>query len=376
MAEDETDIKYTESPGVLEHVPVPLRVAGAWSWRLVAIGVVAIAFMGVMATLAPIVVPVSIAVLIAAPLERVVTYLTRWKIPRALGAAVVIVALLGAVVTLLVMVGTSVLHSIDELTDRARSGLDTLVEWLSEGPLQLDEQQIQDYLDQAGSTLQSNSDGIVSGALSVTEQMGLISAGVIIALFCLYFFLKDGRKIWVWAISHLPEHAQRRVDYAGKRSWLTLAAYTKTTVFVAFVDAVGIGLGAHFLGVPQAFPIAVVVFLGSFIPIIGAMVTGAIAVLVALVDGGWTTALIMAIIVLAVQQIEGNVLYPWLFGRATAIHPVAIILTISAGTVYAGIVGALLAVPLLAFVKSFTEGLRRAGVGPTSQIKTRLAVTE
>jgi len=203
----------------------------------------------------------------------------------------------------------------------------------------------------------------------------LVSAGALIALFCLFFFLRDGRGMWLWLVGLLPEQARERTDFAGRAGWATLGAYTRTSVFVAFVDSVGIGLGAWILGLPLALPIAILVFLGSFIPIVGATVTGAVAVLVALVDGGWVTALIMLGIVILVQQLEGSILYPWLFGRAAAVHPVAILLTVAAGTIVAGMVGALLAVPLLALTKSFISGLRRSGVGPTTAIPIQRAPT-
>ncbi len=368
MPTQEPNYRYTEAPSILEHVPVPLRVAGAWSWRLVVVGVVAVALTTVVATLAPIIVPVSIAVLIAAPMERMATWLGSKGIPRTLASLSLVLGLIGLVAGLLAAAGQSVASGLGELKDKALAGIDTLVDWLVTGPLQVSEAELRDYLDRAGETLQDNSAGLVSGAVSVTATVGLVSAGALIALFCLFFFLRDGRAMWLWLVGLLPEEARERTDFAGRAGWATLGAYSRTSVFVAFVDAVGIGLGAWILGLPLALPIAIVVFLGSFVPIVGATVTGAVAVLVALVDGGWATALIMLGIVILVQQLEGSILYPWLFGKAADVHPVAILLTVAAGAIVAGMVGALLAVPLLALTKSFITGLRRSGVGPTTAI--------
>ena len=167
-------------------------------------------------------------------------------------------------------------------------------------------------------------------------------------MFTLLFFLKDGPVIWAWLVRLLPAPARSRAHEAGRRGAVTLAAFTRTQILVALIDAIGIGLGALILGIPLALPLAVLVFLASFIPFVGAVATGAIAVLVALVDQGVGTALIMLGVVLLVQQIEGNVLQPLLLGHAVSLHPVAVLLSVTAGSLSAGIVGALLAVPFVA----------------------------
>ncbi len=269
---------------------------------------------------------------------------------------------------LLVAAGQSIIAGLDELKAKAGAGINAVVDWLASGPLNISATDLQDYLDRAGQTLQDNAGGVVHGAVSVTATVGVVTAGALLALFCLFFFLKDGAIMWNWAVGMFPERARTRVDYAARAGWATLGAYTRTSVFVAFVDAVGIGVGAWILGVSLALPIGIVVFLGSFIPIVGATVTGAVAILVAFVDGDWKTALVMLGVVILVQQLEGSILYPWLFGRAASVHPVAILVTVAAGSILGGMVGALLAVPILALTKSFIDGLRRSGVGPTTVI--------
>ncbi len=357
-----------EVPDILEHVPVPLRVAGAWSWRLIVVGVVLLAIFTVVARLAALVVPVAVALLIAAPLGSVVAWLAHHGFSRGWAALTTLLALITAVLGLIALASTTVISGIDELKQQASDGLHTLIDWLSSGPLNISAEQIQSYLDRAGQTLQDNSSGIVARALSVGSTVGLVTAGAILALFCLFFFLKDGRQIWLDIVQIFPRRARTQIDYAGSAAWQTLARYARTSVFVALVDATGIGLGAWILGLNLWVPIFIVVFLTSFIPLIGATLSGMVAVLVAVVEGGWVKAVIMVGIVLIVQQVEGNVLYPYLFGKAASVHPIAILLTVGIGGIVGGLVGALLAVPILAFTKTFIEGLRKTGLGPTTEI--------
>ncbi len=357
-----------EAPEILQHVPVPLRVAGAWSWRLIVVGVVSLAIFSIVAKLAALIVPVAVALLIAAPLGSFVGWLARHGFSRTWAALSTLLALIVSVLGLIALASTTVIGGLDELRAQASAGLHTLVTWLSEGPLNLTADQIQTYLDKAGQTLQDNSSGIAARALSVTSTVGLLTAGAILALFCLFFFLKDGRRLWLDVVQIFPRRARAQIDYAGVAAWETLGRYTKTSVFVALVDATGIGVGAWILGLNLWVPIFIVVFLTSFIPLIGATLSGMVAVLVAVVEGGPWKALIMVGIILVVQQVEGNVLYPFLFGKAASVHPIAILLTVGVGGIVGGLVGALLAVPILAFTKTFIEGLRRTGVGPTTEL--------
>jgi predicted PurR-regulated permease PerM len=355
-------------PDILQHVPVPLRVAGAWSWRLIVVGVVMIALFTILARLSALVVPIAVALLIAAPLGSVVGWLARHGFSRAWAALTTLLTLITTVLGLLALASTTVIGGLDELKQQASDGLHTLVDWLSSGPLNLSADQIQSYLDKAGQTLQANSSGIAARALSVGSTVGLVTAGAILALFCLFFFLKDGRQIWLDIVQVFPRRARAQIDYAGTAAWQTLARYTRTSVFVALVDATGIGLGALILGLNLWVPIFIVVFLTSFIPLVGATLSGMVAVLVAVVEGGWVKAVIMVGVILVVQQVEGNVLYPFLFGKAASVHPIVILLAVGVGGIVGGLVGALLAVPILAFTKTFIEGLRKTGMGPTTEI--------
>ncbi len=344
---------------VVTTVPLSLRIAGAWSWRIIVVGIVLFAAGNVLALLSPLVLPLVIAILIAAPLERLVTWMQRLKIPRGLGAAIAVLSLVIVVLGLGVAIGTSVMSGFESLRQSAAEGFDQLVNWLVDGPLHVSSDQINGTVDQVLNTARENAWGLASGAWSVTGTIGALVAGVVLALLSLYFFLRDGAQMWGFFVGLAPRRARVSMDRAGQAGWTTLRRYTQTSVFVAFIDAVGIGIGAWILGVPLALPIALAVFMFSFIPLFGAGISGAVAVLVALVDGGWVTALLMLLVVLIVQQIEGNVLYPWLFGKAASVHPMAILLTVAAGILLAGLAGAVIAVPILAFTVAFTRGLRK-----------------
>src|SRR5690625_3115664 len=342
-----------------EHsVTYAVRAAAAWSWRILVIAAAAALLGYLIITFKTVVVAFVVAILLAVLLEPVSTWLRkRLRFPRTLASAATLVGALLFVVGLLTAAGRSVIVGFADLADQAVQGFNELVSWLSDGPLGIDEQQLQTWLDEGLAQLESNSDALISGALAATTSVTQVITGAVIALFCLFFFLKDGRHIWQWFVRLAPARARERINEAGIRGWVTLGGYARTQILVAFVDAVGIGIGAWILGLPLVLPLATLVFLGSFIPIVGALVSGSVAVLVALVDQDVQTAVIMLAIVLLVQQIEGNVLQPWLMGNAVSLHPVAVLLAVTAGTGVAGVLGALLAVPSAAVVHTVVLAL-------------------
>ncbi len=333
-------------------VPAAVRAWAGWSWRALVIVAALAAGLWLLAALKVIVVPVAVALLLTVLLSPLVTVLQRLRLPRGAAAGVALVLLLGLVGGLLTLAGSSIVNGIAELWDQAQDGVEKLLDWLATGPLQLQTADLDSYLHQIQDAAASSAEQIASGALSVGVTLGHVVAGTLIALFCTLFFLIDGRAIWAWLVGLLPRGSRERVHQAGRRGWVTLGAYTRTQILVAGVDAVGIGLGAAILQLPLAVPLAVLVFFGSFIPFVGAIVTGAIAVLVALVTQGWVSALIMLGVVLAVQQLEGHVLQPFLMGHAVSLHPVAVLLVVTSGSLVAGIVGALFAVPIAAVLNT------------------------
>ena len=297
-----------------------------------------------------VIIPLAIALLLAALLQPLAAVLTKRGVPPALATAITLLSGLLGIGLLVYVVEEQFRNGLGDLTTQINGGIDKIQNWLITGPLGLSQQQINDYVDSARRSLSENRSELTSGALGAATTIGEIITGALLTLFATIFFIKDGRKIWTWMVRLFPRGSRERVAGAGERAWRTLISYVHATLAVAFVDAVGIGLGAAILGVPLALPLAVLVFLFSFIPIVGATLSGLIAVLIALVAKGPGTALILLVIVLGVQQLEGHVLQPLLLGRAVKVHPLAIVFGIATGTLLAGIIGALLAVPIVAVI--------------------------
>lgn len=332
-------------------MPKALRVAAAWSWRLLVVAGAVAALVWVLRPVSTIIVAVAVALLLAALLAPLVRWLRRYM-GKSFAAAIGLVTGIVLVGGLLTLAVDQLVRKAGYLAQEAMEGVDQAVDWLAErlGPnVQLAEF-LGDFQVDLMELLRSNSSNIASGAFSLASTaVGWVSAGLI-GVFALFFYLRDGRAMWVWFLRCLPERARVPADEAGIRGWVTLGNYVRTQAQVAAIDAVGIGLGAIILGVPLAVPIAVLVFFGSFIPIVGAIFTGAVAVFVALVNNGLTSAIIMLVIVLLVQQLESNVLQPWLMSNAVSLHPLAVVLSVTCGGMIAGIPGAIFAVPLVAFL--------------------------
>ncbi|GAB3390447.1 AI-2E family transporter [Humibacter soli] len=338
----------TEPETIDETLPRGVRVAGAWSWRLLLIGAVIAVVVFLIVELRLIVVPVLIAVLLSALLVPLVQLMTRHRWPRWLAivfAFVIVTLVIGGLVLLVVWQIREEAHA---LQHRSVEAYNAFRDWLHGPPLALTDQQVDGYLTQAWKALQQDSQVLVSGALSIGSTLGHVLTGALLTAFSTLFILIDGKGIWGWIVRIFPRRARAAVDGAGQAGWITLTNFARVQVLVASIDAVGIGLVAFFLGLPLVIPIAVLVFLGSFIPIVGAVITGALAVVVALVYNGWVAAVIMLIGVLAVQQIEGHILQPLIMGSAVKVHPLAVVLVVATGSLLAGIPGALFAVPFAA----------------------------
>lgn len=329
-------------------LPRGVRLGAAWSWRLLLIGALIAVLIFLVVQLRLIVIPVLVAVLLSALLMPVVNFLVKHRWPRGLSIAVAMLGTLALVSGLMTLVIMQIARSSSSLSARAVESFESIKDALLNSPLQLTETQINDYLQQLLTAIQQDSQVFISGALSFGSSLGHFVAGMLITLFATLFMLIDGKGIWGWVVRIFPRRARVAVDGAGNVGWATLGNFVKVQILVASIDAVGIGLGAALLGVPLAIPIAVLVFLGSFIPIVGAVATGAVAVALALVYNGWPIALAMLGVVLLVQQIEGHVLQPLIMGTAVKVHPLAVVLVVAAGSMLAGIPGALFAVPVVA----------------------------
>jgi len=336
-----------------EPVPTGMRVAAAWAWRLLVLAGLGYVLLFILGRLSEVVIPVAIALLLTALLSPPLRLLVAWGWHRTLATVTVFLLGLGVVIGLVWVVVAQFIDGYPELSAQAGDGVSKIKQWLIEGPFRLSEDQITGGLDAVKNWFTDNKDLWTTGALRTATTAGHVITGLVLALFTLFFFLRDGAKIWTWLTRVLlPVRARPAVHGAALRAWRTLGGYARAAVLVATVDAVGIGAVLFIVGVPLALPLAALVFLSSFIPIVGALVSGIVATLVALVTVGPVGALIVIAGVIAVQQVEAHFLQPVLLGRGVNVHPLAVVLSLAAGAMLAGIVGALLAVPLVASLNS------------------------
>ena len=336
-------------------VPTPVRAASEWAWRLLAIAAAVIAFTYLLGFVSEAVIPVVVATLLAALLHPVNQWLRARLGKPAPAAGITLLGTILVIGLLLFLVGSQLTGGFADMAAQVGAGLGAIKTWL-QTTFHITDSQFTQYFDEAKSTL-SSSEGLRASLTKAGLGASHVVAGLFISLFALFFFLYEGDRIWAWLVRLFPRSARARVDSAGHVAWGQLTAFTRATILVALVDAVGITIVALVLRVPFAPAIGALVFLGAFVPIVGALASGMIAVLIALVAQGPITALLMLAGVIAVQQIESHVLQPFLLGRAVSVHPLAVILAITAGVVIAGIVGALVAVPVAAVVNAVVKHL-------------------
>lgn len=346
-------------------IPRGLTVAAGYAWRLVALAALGAVLVMGLRYFSMVAVPVAIAILIAAMLFPIVEKLVSWKWPRVAAALAALLGMLLIVGGLLTFVGTQVTSQWPQLVDQSVDGFQELLAWLASGPLHIDQTQLNQWFEQAREWLQSQAAALASTAATVGAAFGTFFAGAATALVAAFFFAYQGRAIFASGIELLvPRPYRRATDDAAQRGWASLVAYMRSAVIVAAVDAVGVAAVAFFLNVPLVAALLALTFFLSFIPIVGAVTAGSVAVVLALVTQGPVAALIMLGGVVAVMQIEGNFLQPLVMGSAVNVHPLAVLLGITAGGVVAGILGALLAIPVLAFTVAFVKALRNPSAVP------------
>ncbi|GGQ58230.1 AI-2E family transporter [Streptomyces asoensis] len=346
--EHEEDPPLVSRPDPAQAVPWGVRVAAEAGWRLLVLAGTVWVLMKVISAVQLVVMAFVVALLLTALLEPTVARLKRAGVPG--GAATALTAILGFVVIGLMgwFVTWQVMANIDNLSDQVQDGIDDLRRWLLNSPFHVTDKQINGIAKNLRDAIGNNTDSITSAGLEGVTVVVEGLTGILLAFFSTIFLLYDGKRIWQWTLKLVPAAARPGVAGAGPRAWATLTAYVRGTVIVALIDAIFIGLGIYFLDVPMAVPLAVFIFLFSFIPLVGAVASGALAVVVALVTQGVFTAVMTLAVVLAVQQIEGHILQPFILGRAVRVHPLAVVLTVAAGGMVAGIGGAVVAVPLVA----------------------------
>ncbi|MGP6171003.1 AI-2E family transporter [Microbacterium sp. A196] len=353
-------------------VPFSLRVGASYAWRLLLIAAAAGVIIWLVILLKLLVIPLLVGILITALLWPAFEWMLRHRVPRWLAIVVSLLSTIAIVVGLMWLVGWQVSREWPEVQARTVTAVEGLRAYLIDGPLHLTDSQIQDYLDQGFELIQQQAQLLWSGALAIGTTAGHVVIGALLTVFILICLLADGGGIWRWTTKLFPKAARPAVDASARSGWRTVVNYAKTQLLVATIDSIGIGLGAFLLGVPLPIPVAVLVFLGAFVPIVGAVTTGTVAVFLALVYNDPWNALWMLVVVIGVQQIEGHILQPILMGSAVKVHPLAVVLVVAGGSMIAGIPGALFAVPLAAFVNvvavSLSSGSWKTGARPPGDL--------
>src|SRR3954454_12822407 len=347
----------TSDPPPRRGVPRSLVLASELGWRfLVVVGAIALLAYGLW-YIRLVALPAFIALLLSTILVPPARALRRRGLRPALATVVVFFGTLLVVSGIAALVVPQFAGEVGQLSGTITDGAQELGRLVA-GPLGLSHSEVQSAIDGLSRKLHASGGEIASGVLSGAVIVGQIVASALLTLVLLFFYVKDGPKLWRWTVRLFPAGTRPRVDYAGRRSWIVLGAYMRGQVLVATVDAVFIGVGLAIMGLPLVLPLAVLIFVAAFVPIIGAFTAGAAAVLIALVSKGAGAALIVLGLNLVVQQVEGNVLYPMIMRKTIELHPVATLLVVGAGGVIAGIIGALVAVPIAAVVATALPILR------------------
>lgn len=334
-------------PEQVRIVSHPFVRAGIFAWAAIGLALTALGVLYVVGLVRLVVTPLVLALFPAALLMPIQKRLQRLGAPPALAALLVLLASIGVLVLIGFVLVPQIADEIPVLREQVEDGLGRLQAYLDTGPFGLDPEAVREFFTNVQSQI-TQSDGLRTGVLGAAGAVAELTTSVLLLLVVLFFYLKDGDRIAAWIAELFPRPARGDVSVLGDVAWNTVGAYFRGQLFIAFVDGLLIGVGAALLGVPLPVPLGVLVFFGALFPIVGAIVSGAVAVLVALASGGFSLALWMLIVVVGVQQIEGNFLAPVVLGRATELHPLAVITALTVGGILLGILGAFLAVPVAA----------------------------
>jgi predicted PurR-regulated permease PerM len=330
-------------------VPDGLRRASEWSWRLLVLAAAVLAVGWALSKVFLVVVVVSAALLLTALINPIADRLRRHGWPTGRATAVAVITGLSLVVGVVALIAPAMVGEFSELGDKAAEGVREAQRWLVEGPLSLSREQVDDIANGLVRQLQGEGGkSAVSGVVSGAVTAGTVLAGILLAIVLTIFFVRDGRAIFDWLTRLLPQGGRARAGQIGDIAWETLSGYIRGIAIIGLVDAVCIGIALAVLGIPLVFPLMLLTFVAAFVPIVGATVAGLLCALIALVDHGVTAAAILVAVIIAVQQLEGNILYPVVMRRAVEVHPVAILLGVAVGGIVAGVLGAIIAVPFVA----------------------------
>ncbi|CAN5652736.1 AI-2E family transporter [soil metagenome] len=335
-----------------ETVPRPFAAVSGLAWRFLVVAAAGYIILLLLVKLRVVVLPVIIALFISTLLVPLAAWLRGKGWPRLLATWTVLLGSLVLIAAVFALLAPQVSDELGELGQSVRSGSEQVLAWLVDGPLNLTRAQVDGYVDRAVSRLQENSSVLTSGVLTGAVVAAEAVAGAVLTLVLVFFFVKDGDNMFSWLTTQFGAGHRHHVQAVGARAWGAMSSYVRGTAVIALVDAILIGIALLVIGVPLVVPLMVLVFFGGFFPLVGAVLAGAVAALVALVTNGPFDALLVVGAVTIIQQVEGDVLQPVVLGRAVRLHPVVILLALTAGAVLGGIAGAFLAVPVTAVATS------------------------
>lgn len=336
-------------------VPPGMRIAAAFSWRLLVVGAALAVLILLVVLLQDIIVPFLIALLLCALLVPMSSFLRRHRWPKWAAILTSLVSVVVAIGGLGLIVTAQIRYDLPSLEKRLHASISSLQSLLASEPFGITASQVNKWISDGSDYLQSHASSIFSGFIAAGSGAIHVFEGLFIIIFTTLFVLIDGPRIWQWVVRIFPRRARARLDVAGHAGWKTLTSFIRVQLVVAITDALGVVIGALILQIPLAIPIGVIVFFGAFVPVVGAIVAGIVAVVIALVFNGWVPALIMLGIIVLVQQLESHVLHPFLTGSAVKVHPLGVVLGVTAGTTIAGVVGAFFAVPFIATVNAMVN---------------------
>ncbi|MET9762321.1 AI-2E family transporter [Streptomyces sp. NPDC006372] len=349
--------------GEASRVPGWLRTSAAYAWRIIAVGIVVRFAFSVLGQFHRIAVAVFFGLVIAAVLRPVADALARFM-PRPLAVAVALVGGIVLVLGALALVGEAVADQRSGLQREFVAGIDRIERQLEKPPFRLPADAFDDLQSRIGKLLSSHRSTLISTALSGASRLLEVLTVLALALFCAVFFTHSGQRQWQWLCEQLPEGPRHRVAVAGQAAWQTFTGYTHGILLVAATNAVLVGVALFVLGVPLAVPLALLEFVAAFIPLIGSPIALVIAAVVALASKGPLVALVVVALIVVIGQIEGHLLHPLVMSWAVRLHPVVVALAVVGGAVAAGVIGAVVAVPLVAVVWSVYQALRLPAGAP------------
>lgn len=340
-----------------DSVPAGIRTAAGWSWRLLLIAGLIWLVAYIVAQLSEVTIPLFVAILFTAALWPLKSWLMRHHVPRGLAVLASLLTVVVIVFGILTLVGAQIVNQWDQLSTEAVHSFDQFLGWLATSPLQITNTQISGWIQAARDWVNNSQAAITKYAASIGVSVGHFFAGTALAIFALVYFLLEGPKVAGSVSVLIPRRSRPRIMNAALSGWTAMVAYVRAAVTVAAVDGLGALIGAAAVGSSMWLAIGALTFLCAFIPLVGAIIAGVVATGVVLVTLGWVKALIMLAVFVAVLEIEGHVLQPFLLGKAVSIHPLAVLYGIAVGTILGGIVGALFTVPLLAFGNAFVRAV-------------------